>query len=327
LEILKMSAPAGWYDDGNGRHRWWDGQSWTEHTRDIAPQGSAAASPEYKSAADVEKRAQVAVLAPREVGVFGKLGASVKKAAADRQAAKDEIQSRFTAREQAAGSLVTSGVFGSSTIGIYEGGYVRVAGPSDSSYPAKVERTTPFEKLISITFTTPKHEKSSAGSPAGLEGAAVQAVTALLKGGAGLMKATVPGLAVTGVAHIAKSMSEKSFLAIATDLEIHTLTNSFKNDYGIPILKKEHEAVGRTLEQVGKSVLRGPGGVPDSSTQPQLATAAATNALDQSSAVTQAALATPGISERLRELASLHSDGILNDAEFAGAKAKLLGHL
>lgn len=25
-----MSAVAGWYDDGSGRHRWWDGQQWTD---------------------------------------------------------------------------------------------------------------------------------------------------------------------------------------------------------------------------------------------------------------------------------------------------------
>ncbi|UNK71992.1 DUF2510 domain-containing protein [Microbacterium sp. H1-D42] len=26
-----MSTPAGWYDDGSGRQRWWDGEQWTEH--------------------------------------------------------------------------------------------------------------------------------------------------------------------------------------------------------------------------------------------------------------------------------------------------------
>lgn len=28
-----MRAPAGWYDDGQGRQRWWDGYQWTESYR------------------------------------------------------------------------------------------------------------------------------------------------------------------------------------------------------------------------------------------------------------------------------------------------------
>ena len=27
----RVSTPAGWYDDGSGRPRWWDGQQWTGH--------------------------------------------------------------------------------------------------------------------------------------------------------------------------------------------------------------------------------------------------------------------------------------------------------
>ncbi|GAA1544729.1 hypothetical protein HD600_000256 [Microbacterium ginsengiterrae] len=42
-----MSTPAGWYDDGSGRQRWWDGQQWTEH---FAPE--APAVPDVPPAAD-----------------------------------------------------------------------------------------------------------------------------------------------------------------------------------------------------------------------------------------------------------------------------------
>lgn len=28
-----MSIPAGWYDDGHGQQRWWDGQTWTEQVQ------------------------------------------------------------------------------------------------------------------------------------------------------------------------------------------------------------------------------------------------------------------------------------------------------
>lgn len=38
-----MSMPAGWYDDGSGRQRWWDGTRWTD---DYAPvQGAGSAQP------------------------------------------------------------------------------------------------------------------------------------------------------------------------------------------------------------------------------------------------------------------------------------------
>lgn len=42
-----MTTPAGWYDDGSGRQRWWDGEQWTEH---FAPE--AAAEPAAEVPAD-----------------------------------------------------------------------------------------------------------------------------------------------------------------------------------------------------------------------------------------------------------------------------------
>ncbi|WP_309066978.1 DUF2510 domain-containing protein [Microbacterium sp.] len=53
-----MSVPAGWYDDGSGRQRWWDGEKWTEH---FAPEADAAAQPGQAgdASADVDTDATV----------------------------------------------------------------------------------------------------------------------------------------------------------------------------------------------------------------------------------------------------------------------------
>jgi hypothetical protein len=51
-----MTTPAGWYDDGSGRQRWWDGQQWTEH---FAPEAAdASAVSEESAVADEQVVAQ-----------------------------------------------------------------------------------------------------------------------------------------------------------------------------------------------------------------------------------------------------------------------------
>ena len=58
---MSNTTPPGWYDDGRGALRWWDGAQWTEHvqtpdpeTDDDAPtlaEGESAAPAEGESAA------------------------------------------------------------------------------------------------------------------------------------------------------------------------------------------------------------------------------------------------------------------------------------
>jgi hypothetical protein len=36
------NAAAGWYDDGSGRQRWWDGQKWTDTWQDPEPVATPA---------------------------------------------------------------------------------------------------------------------------------------------------------------------------------------------------------------------------------------------------------------------------------------------
>ncbi|UYO96040.1 DUF2510 domain-containing protein [Microbacterium sp. M28] len=57
-----MSTPAGWYDDGSGRQRWWDGAKWTEH---FAPE--AASAPEAPAAEAPAPAAEASAFTPPAV--------------------------------------------------------------------------------------------------------------------------------------------------------------------------------------------------------------------------------------------------------------------
>lgn len=46
--MTQGNVPAGWYDDGQGAQRWWDGSQWTDHTQpapSAAPPATPAAAP------------------------------------------------------------------------------------------------------------------------------------------------------------------------------------------------------------------------------------------------------------------------------------------
>ena len=50
-----MTTPAGWYDDGRGAMRWWDGTQWTDHVApaDAGAPGPAAAADSYAPTAPI----------------------------------------------------------------------------------------------------------------------------------------------------------------------------------------------------------------------------------------------------------------------------------
>ena len=300
-----VGTPAGWYPQPDGRQRYWDGELWTEHF-----------APEQLRQPGVADATSAASSSAQKEGAFSKL----RKAAADKQAEKrstrEELDRKQAEYAQAAGALVTSGVFGTSTVEIYNGGYVRVASWDDGikvASPASITKNTPYEKLRSIKLTQ-SGQDNTPGMSSALEGAVGPAMARLAKGGAGLMKASVPGLAVAGVAHLAGAEGRKSFLTIATDKEIHTLNNQSSNGF-VSKSNKGHIEVGLALEAAGNSVLCVVGVVAQAS------------ASEPQPAVVSPAAAKPTLSERLRELADLHKDGILTDDEFAAAKAKLLAGL
>ena len=296
---MNEQAPAGWHPQGEGTERYWDGDAWTDQTR---PLGGTNA--------------------PKKAGAFSKIGDALRNSAAEKNEAKLALIRQRAKDAQVAGSLVTSGVFGTSTIEIYENGYVRVATWGEShtgTDPRSIYEDTPFEKLRSIKFAQGKDQPSDATSA--LEKTVGPAVSALMKGGKGLMKATAPGMAIAGIAHLSSNAARKTFLTIATDKHIHTMSNQSNRGVGIKISHRGHDDVGRALEIAGNAVLGVAESSPPAASVPAIATSP--SPLPPPSQST----ATPTLTDRLREMAALHKDGIISDEEFTNAKAKLLGGL
>lgn len=296
-------TPAGWYVDGDGNERYFDGVVWTN---DVRPQPT---------------RDQAGALAPARPGAFAKLGAAIKQGATDRRAAKEDAARQHAAAAHAAGDIVTSGVFGTSSIEIYRGGYVRVAEGTESHTAAvTITHKTPYERLTSITYTPSEKENASASRGSGIDGAVGSAVASLLKGGKNIVKSSAPGLAAAGIAHIASAGSRTAILTIVTDKSIYSLSNQASNGF-IKNSVKGHAEVARALVTAAQSVLG------------LLAPGQSAVAMVEANAPTTPAVASPAmagapsLTQRVRELADLHRDGILSDEEFAAAKAQLLSGL
>ena len=338
-----MSAPAGWYDDGSGQQRWWDGRAWGVYAQDVSsvqlegrPSGTGQEVPPTRHLA-------------KSSGMFNALGRAVKGAAQEQWAAsqrrrreheereeeqrrryEERIQEERRRREELArkvGRRVTGGVFGTSTIEIYENGYVRVAGPGDGTTVRSIRESTPYERLMSISMErSAGGVSSSAASGAeavAMAGTAVKLVSTLAKGGSGLMKMSGGlGLAVTGAGQLTKMMIGKSVLTIVTDKKIHTLTNQVKT-VGAPIVKRECESVGEALERAGNSVLTALGRGPAVSNAPALPS----GQIEPPQRVSASPVSTVDVTASLRDLAQLHSEGFLDDEEFLEAKRQLLGKL
>lgn len=303
-----MSTPAGWYDDGQGQVRWWDGSTWTEHVQ--GPKSSQG----LKSSA------------------LKRIGASIKKAVDDRAAAKRQQYAEEMARQTAAGRLLTKGEFGGRCIEIYEGGYVRIMSRSESLSDARTRRNTssrvkqaPYERLISVAFvegqTDPAaHASSATATP---KNTAVQTVSGLIGGG---IKALPLGAVVAavgaGTSHVIKAKSGKSMLTITTDMNIHALTNEGQNSMGITVVLRDQVPIGRALERAALTAL----GLPLPQERAQIeARVSPESHSDAPGSPTQQQVSS--VTDRLRELATLHREGLINETEFAIAKAKLLGNM
>ena len=336
-----MSVPAGWYDDGSGRQRWWDGSAWGVYAQDVSP-----------APAEVHPVGSGQVLAPvarpmKQSGILDALGQAVKDAAVERknlaiEALTAGVRARREREEREreerlrqagcarmAGRRVTSGEFGTSEVEIYENGYVRVAGPSEAGRLCRIDESTPYENLISISFERPDSGSSGvsgavAAPSVATAGTAVKVVSMIAKRNPAVMAISAAGVAAAGAVAVAKIMSAKAVLTITTDQRVHVLTNQAKHPTtGIPMPRKDHESVGAVLEQTGNSVLTALGRGPVSLSAPALPS----GQVEPSQGVGSPGMSTEDVAKRLRELAELRKEGILDDADFAIAKRQLLEKL
>ena len=289
-----MPTPAGWYDDGQGQVRWWDGSARTERVQ--GPKSSQG----LKSS------------------VLKWIGASIKKAVDDRAAAERQQYAEGMARQTAAGQLLTKGEFGGRCIEVYEGGYVRIMSHSESSSEARTRRNTfshinqvPYERLISVSFVEDQ-ENPTTHAPSTTSATAIQAVSGLIGGG---IKSSPLGVVAAvvgaGASHAIKAKPRKSTLTITTDMNIHALTSD-----------RDQASVGRALERAALTAL----GLPLPQERIQIeARVSPESHPDIPGSPTQQQ--TSSVTDRLRELATLHREGLINETEFAMAKARLLGSM
>lgn len=63
-----MSTPAGWYDDGSGRQRWWDGQQWTDN---FAPDAETQVPVDAPAEVPTDAPGEVPTDAPADAAVAG----------------------------------------------------------------------------------------------------------------------------------------------------------------------------------------------------------------------------------------------------------------
>jgi hypothetical protein len=210
-------APAGWYPDGQGNERYWDGTGWTNQIRTPA-----------QPVLPVESQTK------RE-GAFSRLGTAVKKVAADQQAQREERLQKQADARHAAGDLVTSAEFARVSVEVYSGGFVRVA--------QKINANTPYEKLISIKYEPPKSENNRGEASVGVAGLA-----SLAKGGLGVLKkgSGLTDLVAAGVQEVVASRLRESVLTISTDREIHTLIDEGGTG---------RATIGRALEAAGSNAI------------------------------------------------------------------------
>jgi hypothetical protein len=235
-------------------------------------------------------------LKQKHASLLGFIGQKVQKTIDNQRDARRNQEATYATCAEQAGSLLTRGHFGCHYIEIYENAYIRIAASQDELKGSFATRVAPFEKFLAFSFSEEPRSKSNATESS----ASTLLRTATSFVGKG-MKATLPGLAIQGVGHLLqRKLEKKATLTITTDHEVHVIVKTNSEDL----------EVGQALEKVAQTILGSAATTAPQPTMPQLPPAQPSRS---------------STAERIRELATLHDDGILDDAEFAAAKAKILG--
>ncbi|WP_091225770.1 DUF2510 domain-containing protein [Microbacterium sp. 3J1] len=93
-----MTTPAGWYDDGSGRLRWWDGVQWTEH---FAPSAESAGASADETPADAVTSDSLGSVAAVEAGATWSGQDAERVASADPQPSTEQPSTDQPAQAEA----------------------------------------------------------------------------------------------------------------------------------------------------------------------------------------------------------------------------------
>jgi hypothetical protein len=187
------TSPSGYYDDGAGRLRYWDGAQWTDRYWDQEPLSQLDPSVVAGKEAAARKTAAETAKAEKKVAAAAAREEKRARAAELRATKQAQKEADLAAFRQRAGNLVQKGAFGGKTVEIYENGFVRVG--------FVITANTPLEELRTITYRRNSRDKGSGG----------RALGALATGGLNLL---------------ASKEKVQAFLSIATDAKVHQLSST-----------------------------------------------------------------------------------------------------